>query len=76
MEAPYKYWAFITTSHADNAACDCAFQGARDLTRIPPRLAGREGRFGPVPARVYPSFATATSSAGSAELSASLVEAR
>jgi eukaryotic-like serine/threonine-protein kinase len=53
--ADYRYWAFISYSHADKAWGDWLHR-ALETYRVPKRLAGKSGIFGPVPRRLYPIF--------------------
>ena len=62
----YKYRAFISYSHADEAWAKWLHKSL-ETYRMPKRLVGRETEFGPVPDRIAPVFrdrdelATATS---------------
>jgi eukaryotic-like serine/threonine-protein kinase len=53
--ADYRYWAFISYSHADKGWGDWLHR-ALETYRIPKHLVGRTGAFGPVPRRLYPVF--------------------
>jgi hypothetical protein len=66
MQNEFKYRAFISYSHADEAWATWLHR-ALETYRVPKRLVGRETPFGPVPERFAPVFrdrdelATATS---------------
>ncbi|HVT36387.1 MAG TPA: toll/interleukin-1 receptor domain-containing protein, partial [Nevskiaceae bacterium] len=51
----YKYWAFISYSHADRAWGDWLIRKL-ETYRVPRRLVGRTSRDGQVPARLFPVF--------------------
>lgn len=53
--ADYRYWAFISYSHADKAWGDWLHR-ALETYRVPKHLVGKIGLFGPVPRRLYPIF--------------------
>jgi eukaryotic-like serine/threonine-protein kinase len=53
--ADYRYWAFISYSHADKAWGDWLHR-ALETYRVPKHLVGKDGAFGPVPRRLYPVF--------------------
>src|SRR6266511_1472070 len=53
--ADFKYWAFISYSHLDQASADQLHE-ALERYRVPRRLVGRPGRDGPVPRRIAPIF--------------------
>ena len=53
--ADYRYWAFISYSHADKGWGDWLHR-ALETYRVPKHLIGRTGAFGPVPRRLYPIF--------------------
>ena len=53
--ADYRYWAFISYSHADKGWGDWLHR-TLETYRIPKHLVGRVGAFGPVPRRFYPIF--------------------
>jgi eukaryotic-like serine/threonine-protein kinase len=53
--ADYRYWAFISYSHADKAWGDWLHR-ALETYRVPKHLVGKDGAFGPVPRRLYPIF--------------------
>ena len=54
-QADFKYWAFISYSHSDQASADQLHE-ALERYRVPRRLVGRPGRDGPVPSRIAPIF--------------------
>jgi hypothetical protein len=51
----YKYWAFISYSHADETWGRWLHR-ALERYRVPRRLIGRPSRHGPLPRRVFPIF--------------------
>ena len=53
--ADYRYWAFISYSHADKKWGDWLHR-ALETYRVPKHLVGKKGAFGPVPRRLYPVF--------------------
>jgi eukaryotic-like serine/threonine-protein kinase len=53
--ADYRYWAFISYSHADKSWGDWLHR-ALETYRVPRHLVGKAGAFGPVPRRLYPVF--------------------
>jgi eukaryotic-like serine/threonine-protein kinase len=53
--ADYRYWAFISYSHADKAWGDWLHR-ALETYRVPKHLVDKVGAFGPVPRRLYPIF--------------------
>ena len=55
LNAEYKYRAFISYSHQDKTWGDWLHKGLESY-RVPKPLIGRETRFGPVPARLFPIF--------------------
>ena len=55
MEAGFKYRAFISYSHANEAWARWLHRSLESY-RVPKRLIGRETAFGPVPERVAPIF--------------------
>ena len=55
QQEPYKYWAFISYSHRDQAWADWLHK-ALETYRVPRRLVGRETAAGPVPRRLFPVF--------------------
>ena len=55
LNAEYKYRAFISYSHQDKTWGDWLHKGLESY-RVPKPLIGRETRFGPVPARLFPVF--------------------
>lgn len=55
QEDSYKYWAFVSYSHRDQAWADWLHH-ALETYHVPRRLVGRESPAGPVPRRLYPVF--------------------
>lgn len=51
----YKYWAFISYSHRDQAWAEWLHH-ALETYSVPRRLVGRESAAGPVPRRLFPVF--------------------
>ncbi len=51
----YKYPGFISYSHRDRKVAEWLHR-ALESYRVPKRLVGSAGQFGPVPARLYPIF--------------------
>ena len=54
-QGSYKYWAFISYSHRDQAWAEWLHK-ALETYRVPRRLVGRETAAGPVPRRLFPVF--------------------
>ena len=54
-QGSYKYWAFISYSHRDQAWAEWLHK-ALETYRVPRRLVGRETAFGPAPRRLLPVF--------------------
>jgi tetratricopeptide (TPR) repeat protein len=67
MAGDYKYFAFISYSHADEAVCRWLHR-ALETYRVPKRLVGRATEFGPVPPRLVPLFRDRDELSGAAEL--------
>jgi WD40 repeat protein len=55
QEDSYKYWAFISYSHRDQAWADWVHH-ALETYHVPRRLVGRDSPCGPLPRRLYPVF--------------------
>ncbi len=55
MDNGFRYWAFLSYSHADRRAAE-RLHRALEGYRIPPRLVGQAGPLGPVPKRLQPVF--------------------
>jgi WD40 repeat protein len=55
QQESYKYWAFISYSHRDQAWAEWLHK-ALETYRVPRRLVGRETAAGPVPRRLFPVF--------------------
>ncbi len=55
QEASYKYWAFISYSHRDQAWAEWLHR-ALETYRVPRRLAGRQSADGALPRRLFPVF--------------------
>ena len=70
----FKYWAFISYSSQD-AAWAAWLHRKLERYRLPKRLRGRSTRYGPVPARLYPSFRDREELPTSSNLSATITEA-
>jgi hypothetical protein len=54
-ETGRPFSAFLSYAHADEAAA-CRLQEALESYRVPARIVGSQGRYGPVPARLKPVF--------------------
>jgi len=70
----FKYWAFISYSHADKNWADWLHR-ALETYRIPKRLVGAESRDGKVPSRAFPVFRDRDELPVSADLGGNLREA-
>jgi hypothetical protein len=70
----YKYWAFITYSHADERWARWLHR-ALESYRVPRRVVGRPTPQGPAPARLFPVFRDRDELAGSPELGPELQRA-
>ncbi len=55
MSGSYKYPGFISYSHHDRKVAEWLHR-ALESYRVPKRLVGSPGQYGPVPARLYPIF--------------------
>jgi tetratricopeptide (TPR) repeat protein len=55
MYRSFRYWGFLSYSHDDRRAAE-RLHRALEAYRIPSRLVGLDGPFGPVPARLLPIF--------------------
>lgn len=55
MYRNFRYWGFLSYSHDDRRAAE-RLHRALEAYRIPARLVGLDGPFGPVPARLLPIF--------------------
>ncbi len=55
MYPNFRYWAFLSYSHDDRRVAE-RLHRALEAYRIPGRLVGLDGPFGPVPARLHPVF--------------------
>lgn len=55
MPRNFRYWGFISYSHADRALAE-RLHAALEGYRVPARLVGLDGPFGPAPARLQPIF--------------------
>lgn len=71
--ADFRYKAFISYSHRDEAWGKW-LQRALESYRVPRRLVGGKGRFGPVPARIAPVFRDREDLSSAADLSSSVKE--
>ena len=74
MTAEYKYWAFISYSHADARWADWLHKSL-ERYRIPARLVGRTTATGTIPKKLFPIFRDRDELAGSSELGSSLQDA-
>jgi eukaryotic-like serine/threonine-protein kinase len=73
-ETEYRYWAFISYSHADEKWASWLHRSL-ERYRIPARLRGRPARFGPIPAKLFPVFRDRDELAGSSALGPELQRA-
>lgn len=72
--AELRYKAFISYSHQDEAWAKW-LQRALESYRIPRRLVGKPGRFGDIPARIYPVFRDREDLSAARDLSSRITEA-
>jgi hypothetical protein len=72
--ADYKYWAFISYSHQDEAWAKWVHESL-ETYRVPRRLVGRATPVGPVPQRAFPIFRDRDELPGSADLGGNLHDA-
>ena len=70
----YKYWAFISYSHADSHWANWLHK-AVETYRVPKRLVGTASRDGKIPPRLFPVFRDRDELPGSADLSDSITSA-
>jgi len=73
-DGAFKYWAFISYSHRDKAWGDWLHRRL-ETYRVPGRLAGRPGRDGAVPKRLFPVFRDREELPSSADLSNNISDA-
>ena len=73
-ESDYRYWAFISYSHADEAQGAWVHR-ALESYRLPKRLVGRPTELGAVPRRLFPIFRDQDELPGSPDLGGNLREA-
>ena len=74
MSAEFRYFAFISYSHADDRWSHW-LHNAIETYRVPKRLIGHAGRYGPVPARLVPVFRDRDELTGAADLTSTVREA-
>ncbi len=74
VEGPYKYWAFISYSHRDQAWAEWLHK-ALESYRVPRRLVGRATAGGTIPRRLFPVFRDSEELPSSPNLSAVIDEA-
>lgn len=74
MTSDFKYYAFISYSHADERWSRW-LHNALETYRVPKRLVGREAVFGRVPARLAPIFRDRDELTGAADLSSTVAAA-
>jgi len=72
--ADYRYWAFISYSHADKSWGDWLHR-ALETYRVPKRLVGKTGASGLVPRRLYPIFRDREELSVSSSLGATIQQA-
>lgn len=70
----YKYWAFISYSHADERWAGWLHR-ALEGYRIPERLVGKDASLGPIPKKLFPVFRDRDELAGSSSLGPELQKA-
>ncbi len=73
-ESDYRYWAFISYSHADEAQVAWLHR-ALESYKLPKRLMGRTTEFGKIPRRLFPIFRDQDELPGSSDLGGKLREA-
>lgn len=73
-EEEYKYWAFISYSHADQAWADWLHKSL-ETYGVPKVLVGRTSKVGVVPKRAYPIFRDRDELPSSADLGEKLMQA-
>jgi tetratricopeptide (TPR) repeat protein len=71
VDAAVRYWAFLSYSHRDRRVAE-RLHRALETYRIPPRLVGRSGPLGSVPARLTPIFRDRDELAASQQLGAAV----
>jgi WD40 repeat protein len=74
VEPGFKYWAFISYSHRDRAIAQWLHH-ALESYRVPRRLVGKSGAYGPLPRRLYPVFRDRDELPSSSDLSAAIESA-
>ena len=74
MSANFRYFAFISYSHADERWSQW-LHNAIETYRVPKRLIGHAGRHGPVPSRLVPVFRDRDELTGAADLTSTVREA-
>jgi tetratricopeptide (TPR) repeat protein len=74
MAGEYKYFAFISYSHADERWSRWLHR-TLETYRVPGHLVGRETEFGPVPARLAPVFRDRDELTGAADLGSTVTAA-
>ena len=74
MEESYKYWAFISYSHADEEQAAWLHR-ALETYRVPRQLVGRQSPDTTLPKRLFPIFRDREELAGASDLSGKIKEA-
>jgi WD40 repeat protein len=74
QQAEFKYWAFISYSHADSAFADWLHK-SMETYKVPKNLIGKPSRSGVVPERLFPIFRDREELPGSANLGDNLSRA-
>lgn len=69
----FKYWAFISYSHADRVWGNWLHRGL-EMFAVPRALAGRESRDGKVPRRIFPIFRDVEELPSSASLQENIIQ--
>ncbi|MBD0325477.1 MAG: toll/interleukin-1 receptor domain-containing protein, partial [Pyrinomonadaceae bacterium] len=70
----YKYWAFISYSHADEEWAEWLHKSL-ETYRIPKKLVGREIPVGTVPRRLFPVFRDRDELPGASDLGGNIKQA-
>ena len=74
METDYKYWAFISYSHADEEWAKWLHKSL-ETYRVPRKLVGRKTPHGEIPKRLFPIFRDRDELPGASDLGGKLTEA-
>src|SRR6185436_4375623 len=74
MDSEYKYWAFISYSHADEEWAKWLHKSL-ETYRVPRKLVGRRGPHGDIPRRLFPIFRDRDELPGASDLGGKIKEA-